>query len=92
MLGDADTHWRLQVIETIGQLRSAAHPAQDDLVILLDDGEADVRVTALEAISHLGLEPKVMLPTLVKTLHDEDAEVRCRRSDDCTTFGNGREP
>ena len=47
-------------------------------MILLDDGEADVRVTALEAISHLGLEPKVMLPTLVKTLHDEDAEVRRR--------------
>ncbi len=68
---------RLTIVEELGDLRSAAEVAVDELAkTMLKDKKADIRRAAVIALSKIGGDPMKLWPPTKKALKDPDQKVR----------------
>ncbi|XGV95442.1 MAG: HEAT repeat domain-containing protein [Leptolyngbya sp. BL-A-14] len=87
-LGDRSDLVRPYVINAIGDLRSLAKPAIPALLQTLKHTHAKTRAQTAIALGSIGLEAKVVVPELIKTLNtDQDAEVQANAAYALSKFG-----
>jgi len=82
-----DASRRFGALMTLALMGKAATPAQADVLALMDDPAAKVRVASAEALGAIGTPVETSVPALVKALKDPDAEVRTAAADALNEIG-----
>ena len=66
----------VKAIEVLSRMGEFAAPAVPNLIRLLEDEDADMRLWAAEALGHLKEVSAAAVPMLIEMLGDEDTDVR----------------